>query len=119
MLCMSQPVWTSRTSTQMAIGQANRYAVCHCPCPSSLLFLLHMHAYCQNLCFPHYDQDAHGVASLLVSTSFPNLKLVMLQDRTLLQDTPNMLVLVLLYMMQGVPLGLTMGAMYAFRIAPF
>lgn len=33
------------------------------------------------------------------------------QDRTLLQDTPNMLVLVLLYMMQGVPLGLTMGAM--------
>ncbi|DBB18433.1 TPA: hypothetical protein ACH3X3_000077 [Trebouxia sp. C0006] len=32
-------------------------------------------------------------------------------DRTLLQDTPNMLVLVLLYMMQGVPLGLTMGAM--------
>lgn len=33
------------------------------------------------------------------------------QDRTLVQDTPNMLVLVLLYMMQGVPLGLTMGAM--------
>jgi len=36
---------------------------------------------------------------------------IALQDRTLLQDTPNMLVLVLLYMMQGVPLGLTMGAM--------
>ena len=34
-----------------------------------------------------------------------------MQDRTLLQDVPNMLVLVLLYMMQGVPLGLTMGAM--------
>ena len=34
-----------------------------------------------------------------------------MQDRTLWQDTPNMLVLVLLYMMQGVPLGLTMGAM--------
>lgn len=33
------------------------------------------------------------------------------QDRTLLQDVPNMLVLVILYMMQGVPLGLTMGAM--------
>lgn len=33
------------------------------------------------------------------------------QDRTLWQDTPNMLVLVMLYMMQGVPLGLTMGAM--------
>lgn len=37
--------------------------------------------------------------------------LLVMQDRTLWQDMPNMLVLVLLYMMQGVPLGLTMGAM--------
>lgn len=52
------------------------------------------------------------VAQLLEACSFGfGIFADVLQDRTLLQDTPNMLVLVLLYMMQGVPLGLTMGAM--------
>lgn len=116
---MCRPVWTSRTSTQTAIDQASRYACCLLLSRSFTTCLLATHAcILSKPHFPHYHQDAHGTASLLVSTSFPNLTLV-LQDRTLLQDAPNMLVLVLLYMMQGVPLGLTMGAMYAFRIATF
>lgn len=32
-------------------------------------------------------------------------------EATLMQELPNMLLLVVLYMMQGVPLGLTMGSM--------
>ena len=37
--------------------------------------------------------------------------LLQVKDRTVLQDLPNMVLLGILYMMQGVPLGLTMGAM--------
>jgi hypothetical protein len=32
-------------------------------------------------------------------------------DPSLIEDLPNMMLLIVLYMMQGVPLGLTMGAM--------
>ena len=52
-----------------------------------------------------------GIKSSKQQVPLPITMSLVMQDRTLWQDTPNMLVLVLLYMMQGVPLGLTMGAM--------
>ena len=64
----------------------------------------------KDTCSLHLDKQVH----LRHAYSLQFVWIIMhdvLQDRTLLQDVPNMLVLVILYMMQGVPLGLTMGAM--------
>ena len=59
----------------------------------------------------HDTRSLCGVKSSKQQVPLPITMSLVMQDRTLWQDTPNMLVLVLLYMMQGVPLGLTMGAM--------
>jgi len=91
-----------RTGTRMAVSQASRY-VFQQPhnwgTYSSKAWSIHASWRWLRSC-----------SSLEVFFGFGTCGIV-LQDRTLLQDTPNMLVLVLLYMMQGVPLGLTMGAM--------
>ena len=54
------------------------------------------------------SSSCNGVMALPAPGS---TSLLQIQDRTVLQDLPNMVLLGILYMMQGVPLGLTMGAM--------